>query len=550
MCAPVSREADLAAGDSRGGTDVFALLAAHPAVAWVVALAFAVTGLAAVHADIFLNNEGILSWMFSGLTSEAPVDLLFLLKARPPISAFYAPVAVVGLSPFLWMHVLVASLAIPITASLARNFGNHNPNLPAVLVAVSPLYFAGAAAGIQNTDATVGVLVVAWLLARNRPVAAGLLLSLVVIARVETLVFAVAFATYALLHRDSRRLLGAAVVIPLLFWLAGALYHGDFFWPLHYPSSVSANPIIGPEERAAYGGSVANVITTLLALTPVIGVLLWMSLRGGLLENIVVLAAVGFVIALRVLPFTQLVYVDASPRYVLPALPFVALAIGRAVAGWGRISDATARGAVLIVIGTVALVWVGGTAGTLLFAAALGCVAAATVAVVSRRAAAVLTIAVAAAGAWPLFSTTHLHIGDHEQQLDEVVAWMRADLPRGAVVVTDQHILDLWLTTHAPGVDADVRHLVQPDIAYEMGTLTNPATRQFARFFETKRYFYAPWIFPEDITSLPGEVAFVMRTDTPHRVDNLSRPPFDRVDWVVSGDRWVGGRLRPAPAAR
>lgn len=543
------RDVPIATAPARGGATAFGALANHRAVVWLVAAVFAIAGLIAVNADLFLNNEGMLSWIFSGLTTEAPADMLFLLKARPPLSIFYAPVAVLGLPAFLSTHVLVATVAIPLTASLGRRFGHDNPNLAAVLVALSPLYFAGAAAGVQNTDAMVGVLLVAWLLAHHRPIAAGLLLSLVVIARVETAVFAAAFAAYALVHRSSRRLLGAAFALPVLFWLTGAVYHADLLWPLHYPSSVPANPVISPEERAAYGGSVANAITTLLALTPVIGVLLWTSLQGGALENLVVLAAAGFVAALRILPFTQLVYVDASPRYVLPALPFLALAIGRGIATRDSTWGAAARGAVLMGIGAAALRWVGGTAGTLMFAAAVGCVAAAAAAVLSRRVAAALAVAVAAAGIWPLLPTTHLYIGDHARQLDQIIVWMRAELPPGTVVVTDQHILDRWLTGHAPAVDVDVRHLVQPDMMYETRTLTNPATAQFARFFGSGRYFYAPWIFQEDIVALPGEVAFVMRTDSPHRAQNLSQPPFDQVDWTINGDRWVGGRLRRAAPA-
>src|SRR5262245_36556552 len=168
-------------------------LAAHPAVAWGIAGLFVVTGLVAVHAHTFLNNEGVLTWIFAGLMSESPLDMLFLFKARPPISLLYAPVAALGLTPFLWGHVLLAAFAIPVTASLARRFDHESPNLSAALVACSPLYFAGAAAGVQNTDAALGLVVVAWLLARERPAVAGCVLSLVVMGRVETVIFALAF---------------------------------------------------------------------------------------------------------------------------------------------------------------------------------------------------------------------------------------------------------------------------------------------------------------------------------------------------------------------
>lgn len=522
--------------------------APRPAVAWGIAAAFALAGLLAVHTDSFLDNEGILSWMFAGLTAEAPLDMLFLLKARPPISALYAPVAVAGLPAFLSVHVVMASLAIPLTAALARRFGHANANLSASLVALSPLYFAAAAAGVQNTDATLGVLLAAWLTARKRPIAAGLVLSLVVLARVETVVLTAAFVAHAIRDRNSRPLLAAVVVIPAAFVMAGAVYHQDVLWPLHYPSSVPDNPVIDPAERAGYGGSPADAITTLLALTPVISVLVWISWRGAPLENLLTLAALAFVAALRLLPFTHLIYVDASPRYVLPALPFLALSIARAVDRWGcGRRESALRGGLLVGLGAAGLMWVGGFAGILLCATSIACAIAAALAFLSKRLAGPLLLATAAAGLWPLLPTTHLYIGDHARQLGEIVGWIETALPRGTVVVTDQHLLNRWLSARAPELQVRVRQIVQPDMQHEMRALTNPATRQFEIFFGTKRYFYAPWIFREEIVSLPGEVAVVMRTDSTHRVQALSGPPFDAVDWTVSGDKWIGGRLRRGP---
>src|SRR5262245_22003762 len=180
-------------------------LATHPAIPWVLAALMTAAGGSAIHASLFLNNEGVLTWIFAGLMGESMRDMLFFMKVRPPISLFYAPVATAGLVPFLWTHLIVAALAVPLTASLARHFGLRRPNLAAALVAVSPLFFAGAAAGVQNTDATVGLLVVAWLLVRGRPLAAGLLLGVVILGRIETALFAAGLAAYALWTPGARR---------------------------------------------------------------------------------------------------------------------------------------------------------------------------------------------------------------------------------------------------------------------------------------------------------------------------------------------------------
>ncbi|HSP99700.1 MAG TPA: hypothetical protein VL049_20960, partial [Candidatus Dormibacteraeota bacterium] len=203
------------------------VLARHRAVPWVLAGLFAVGGLLAVRANTFLNNEGILAWIFAGEVSEWPLDGLFFLKLRPPLSFFYAPAAVLGLRPFLCLHTLLAAGAIPLTAGLARRFGHRSPNLPALLVALSPLYVGAAPSGVQNSDALLALLAVSWLLARERPTAAGLLLALMVLSRIEVAFFGVALAAYALVTPGARRFVIAAAALGAVYVLAGAVYHRD-----------------------------------------------------------------------------------------------------------------------------------------------------------------------------------------------------------------------------------------------------------------------------------------------------------------------------------
>ena len=531
--------------------------AQSPPVAWLLAAAFAAAGIVAVQLRIFLNNEGVFTWMFAGLTSESPLELIFLLKARPPISLLYAPVAAIGFTPFLWAHVLVSALALPLTAGLARRIGHPRPLLAALLVASSPMFFAGAVAGVQNSEAVVGVVAVAWLLSRGQPLAAGLLLGVVVIARVETAVFALALVAWSLRTPDWRRLLPGLVLLPALFALAGAVYHGDLLWPLHYPSSLFDNPAVSPEARARYGGTPDDLVDTLLGLTPALGLLLWLPWRAGTaLERTLVGAAIAFLIAIRILPFTHLVYVDASPRYVLPALPFLALGMARAADALPAAGRGTLWRAALLVGGGAWLatampevarsVWaaVGLAVGPALLALATPSAA------LPALAAAALALTVAATvvpRALPLLWNPHLLLGGRARQLDEASAWITANLPPGAVVVTDVHLLARWMDDQgAPPVD--LRHVIEPDMRYEARALTNPATRQYEAIFGTRRFFYAPWIVVEDIEALPGEVYFVMRTDRLTRSTVQLGAPFDRVEWERH-DGWMAGRLpRPEPA--
>ena len=525
--------------------------------AWALAAAFVAAGLVAVQLRTFLNNERVFTWMFAGLTSESPLELIFLLKARPPISLLYAPVAAIGFTPFLWAHVLVSALAVPLTADLARRLGHPRPLLAALLVASSPMFFAGAVAGVQNSEAVVGVVAVAWLLSRGQPLAAGLLLGVVVIARVETAVFALALALWSLRTPDWRRLLPGAVALPALFALAGALYHGDALWPLHYPSSLFDNPAVSPEARARYGGTPSDLVSTLLGLTPALGLLLWWPARAGTaLERTLICSALAFLVAIRILPFTHLVYVDASPRYVLPALPFLALGMARAAdalpaAGWGTLWRAAllvGGGALLTTVlpdDTVRSLWaaIGLAVGPALLALATPSVALPALAAVALA----LTVAATLVPrALPLIWNTHLLLGGRARQLDESTDWIAANVPPGAVVVTDVHLLARWMADRgAPPVD--LRHVIEPDMRYEARALTNPATRQYEAIFGTRRFFYAPWIVVEDIEALPGEVYFVMRTDRLTRSTVQLGAPFDRVEWERH-DGWMAGRL-PRPEA-
>lgn len=517
-------------------------------LAWALAVSFTAVGLVAVASGQFLTNEGVLTWIFAGLMSEAPRDMLFFLKGRPPISVFYAPAAALGLAPFIWLHLLVAALAIPLTAALARHFGHPRPLVPALLLGLSPLYFAAAASGVQNTDATVGVLLAAWLVVRQRPLLAGVVMSLTVLGRVETAVFAIALAGYAIVTPGARRLLPGLLIVPLLYVAAGAAYHGTILWPLRYPSSA-LNPTLPVRS-----GSLRDVVASVLALSPVIGVLCWAPLRAAArLETVLYIAALAFVGAVRVLPLTQLIYFGVSPRYLLPALPFFCLAMSRALDGWGNRPRAAAAGALVLVTAILILLpridaWI----GVVLVAGGAVAVLAAGLAHVAPRLGRGALLAGAAAlslyaafAPWPvsLIRSTNLVLGPQARELEACARWIAANVPPGAVVVTDQHLLHLWMADHAPDVHADVRHLVQADMLFEAEALTNPATPQFERLFRTARFHYAPWIFRDELDDLPGPVFVLLRTDSPNRLPSMSDPPFDRTEWLTTAPRWRAGRL-------
>ena len=365
------------------------------------------------------------------------------------------------------------------------------------------------------------------------------------VQRAETLVFACAFALYAVCHRDLRAFLIGLCAVPLVYLPLGALYHGDLLWPLHHPPSLGANPAVDLRMRAAYGGNVGDLAVTLVALTPAVFALLWWPWRGrAALERTVVLAAIAFIAIVRVVPFFGIVNFDASPRYVLPALPFLALGVSRVLDTWGSAVRPTLwRG--LLLLGVTAAAWVAPdrSAAVLLTGAVAGCLVAAVLAFRSASAAVATVLVAAALLALPPLPNLRLLLGDQARVLDEIgESLAAADLPRGAIVVTDYSLLSIWLTRHRPELELDVRFLWPPDMRYELETLVNPATGQLRAFTQTRRFFYAPWLTLDELAALPGDAYLVLRVENSRRHD-LDQPPLRDVEWSFEG-RWRGGRLR------
>lgn len=172
-----------------------------PAAAWALALVALAFGLWSGLGDRYLHDEGLLTWHFAQVTLEAPAAALFWQKSRPLLAALYGPFAGLGKPVFTVIHVVIAALALPLLAGVARAIGQRSPNLPALLVASSALWLACGPAGVSNSDALTGLCLALYLwLARGRPLAAGLLLGALLFARSEVAVFAGGIGLYALLR--------------------------------------------------------------------------------------------------------------------------------------------------------------------------------------------------------------------------------------------------------------------------------------------------------------------------------------------------------------
>ena len=495
----------------------------------VVVLTLAYVALAglAVHDARFLHDEGLLTHLFASLVGREPAATIFLQKARPPLALLYAPIAAAGLPAFLWAHVLVGALAVPLVAATAERLGHARPELAAAVVALSPMHVAAGAAGLMNADAVVGVALVAWLWASGRWLVAGMVMGALVWVRSELAVLALVLALAALVQRPWRpRALVGLTAFPLLYGLAGAVYHGDLLWMLHWPPALATPMADNPFWQAEAGqASLPTVIAALLAITPAVALLgTWRWSSATAVERAGLLFSIAFVAALVLLPRWRVFNFDLSPRYLLPVLPWLALAVGRVAMHMGRDEAAVGglrRGVGLAAFAGLALVVdrLGGGASAL----AAGALAAAAMAVGGlgrARLAYGLLGALLGVGALAYGDGARIDRHQHSPGLEAIVERLR-EHPEwdGRRAYTNEPLLAAFLERSAGEGDLprlDVRYLVQADQLHELTSLANPEHGQRQALLDALREgFYGTPVLPDELSpeTVPQGSIFVLRDD-------------------------------------
>jgi hypothetical protein len=491
----------------------------------VLTLAYVTLAGLAVHDGRFLHDEGLLTHLFASLVGREPAATIFLQKARPPLALLYSPWADAGFSAFAWAHVLVSALAVPIVAAAAQRLGHARPELPAAVVALSPMHVAAGAAGLMNADAVVGVALVVLAWASGRWLVAGVVMGALVWVRSELAVLALVLAGAAVVERPWRwRALVGLAAFPLVYGVAGAFYHGDPWWMLRWPPALAApmegNPFWEAHKAEA---SLPTVMAALLAITPAVALCgPWRAAGAGAVERAGLGFAVVFVAALVLLPRWQLFNFDLSPRYLLPVLPIVALAVSRVAMQLGRDEGATGglrRGVGLGAFAVLAFVVdrLGGGAAAL----AAGALAAAVAALGGAgwpRLAHVTLGALLGVGALAYGEGARIATIQHSPGLEPMVDRLR-EHPEwdGRVVYTNEPLLHARL--ERAGDDAPrlrVRYLVQADQLYELESLANPHNGQRDALLGALRQgFYGTPVLPDalDPAVVPTDAIFVLRED-------------------------------------
>lgn len=501
------------------------MTAGSRAAVLVLTLAYVTLAGVAVHDGRFLHDEGLLTHLFASLVGREPAAAIFLQKARPPLALLYAPVAGAGLGAFLWAHVLVSALAVPLVAAAAQRLGHARPELAAAVVALSPMHVAAGAAGLMNADAVVGVALVVLAWSSGRWLVAGVVMGALVWVRSELAVLALVLAGAALVQRpwQWRALVGLAA-FPAVYGLAGAVYHGDLLWMLHWPPALAAPMEGNPFWEAHHAeASLPTVMAAVLAITPAVALLgTWRAPTAGAVERAGLAFAIAFVAALVLLPRWRVFNFDLSPRYLLPALPLVALAVSRIAMYMGTDESSTSGLRRGVGLGAFALLAfavdrLGGGASAL----AAGALAAAAMALGGAgrpRLAHLLLGVLLGVGALAYGEGARIARTQHSPGLDPMVDRLR-EHPEwdGRAVYTNEPLLHAYLERASGSVPrVHVHYLVQADQLHELQSLANPANGQREALLHALRQgFYGTPVLPDalDPAAVPADAIFVLRDD-------------------------------------
>jgi hypothetical protein len=502
--------------------------------AWLLASLFALAGTLDVLAARHLHDEGLLTFYFARMAADDPIAVLFLQKSRPPISALYATVAMLGPLAFGLAHVLVAALAIPALCASARALGHRFVVLPGLVLAASPLYFAAAAAGVSNSDGVAVACFAGWLwLAKDRRFAAGVLLGMLPWIRAELAPLSLALLVLAWRQRTLAPWLGA-LVFPLGYALLGALAHGDVLWMFHYPPALP-EPMAGNPYWSTHDGRIgtAELLASLLALGP--AVVLAAMVRPDRLrpfELAWLLFAAFELGVLLALPRWRAFNFDLSPRYLLGVLPALALASSRCVEGWWEPAGPRRRAWELAVLGSFAVLsWRAVAAGA--HAAGLIATALCSAAVACARAgraplAAAIAIALVCSGPLGFDDGARLRRDREAPELDEIVARLD-ERPqwRARPIYTNAPLLAAHLRRVDPQRPAAVHYLVQADQLHELVALSNPEWQRERMLAAIAGEFYGIPVLPDALTpaKLPDDALFVLVDDP-------------RLELVLPAERW------------
>jgi hypothetical protein len=342
-----------------------AVVAARPAVVrgpLIAAAAFLVTCLAFIALVPLADDEGQLSYMSARMMLTAPMATLFFQKLRPFMTAVYAPIVAGGESYYLVAHSAVAALGVWLAGKLAARVGGVGW-LASVAIAANPIYFLASVSGQSNTDGITALLGGAFMLAQERTavrVLGGMLLGATPWIRYETFPAVAIFGLYLLVRRDWRAVAGYTVW-PVVYLGAGAVYHHEALWFLHFsptfiePPDVMAADFPVPGDSQGSAAALSDVLVTASAACATWPLSMTVRLREVSSTGRVLVASLLLLVPLMFgLPFTGFMTFELQARYQMVVLPAMAVAASVAILRPTRLSRAMVLLAGVLLLATAA----------------------------------------------------------------------------------------------------------------------------------------------------------------------------------------------------
>lgn len=495
------------------------------------------------------HDEGLLMYGFSRALGDAFLPCFFFQKLKPALALVYLPFASLGLGAYLVAHLAVASAAVALVHATARALGHERPWVPALVVALSPLYTWSGLVGVSNSDGVAAIALFLYLLvARKSLLGAGLVLGVLPWIRYECAVFSVVLALYVFYRHRSRVFLAGCAAWPLAYLASGALYHRDILWFLHYMPNVSKltpdNPVwMGEFARHDIGTGVL----ALAMVSPAVFFLLLVrrSRLVGVEKALGAFTAVffGLFLATHVSPrdIGPAFALGFSSRYAVVPVIAVGLLLGRALEALEReaaprLRDTAAAAALLGLgwllrtRGLVAPLWAAASTGALVAASRGGATRLALASVITLLVGLPWSFREALVQAFPM----------RDERLDQAASWLEAN--RGAIgaeIYTNHKMLGPYLARTGRLAGVRVRFMLAADHHYELVHLTNDANGQRDAVIDVvPRAVFGDVVMPDALlpSKVPAGTTFVLIDDA-------------RTKLILPPETWAS-RLSPLHATR
>jgi hypothetical protein len=274
------------------------------------------------------DDEGYQAFMWADALLADPLAIAFVQKAKAVGGLLALPGVLAGWTGYLAWHKVLAGATVLLIGQAARAQGGRGW-VAALVLATSPAFVAGAMQGHSNVQgALVAAVAIRLLVSGRRPALAGLALGTLPWVRSEYVVFVVAAVVAEALAGRARAVLAGVLAFPVAYALAGAAYHHDLLWLVHFPPTVAFPEAVCPEYEAIafetwYLRDLACQATLLLPAWPLLALLSWRSSATRERTWLVTLLVTAFL--LLALPFSGFAKFGHTVRYWIVLLPFAAL---------------------------------------------------------------------------------------------------------------------------------------------------------------------------------------------------------------------------------